>query len=141
MRFVEPLSQQSGDHVDGLLRAFFRAQMPHPWPKAPATASQILPFRRPSKVRGLTRSRLVLAASVALLLLGSLLLPRGFAPTCTPEQGIDALGTANRNILPDAPKHKKNEAKPAENHPRPGFAVDEGDLLPEMDGSGFSLPK
>jgi hypothetical protein len=60
------------EEVDTLLRNFFRAEMPDPWPvlKAPATE----PFRqerRPASRWTPIRSRMALAASVALLLLGS----------------------------------------------------------------------
>jgi hypothetical protein len=85
--------------LDGLLRAFFRAEMPHPWPAA-QIPEQPSPFlqrngtaahlngedRRPAGIaarlapRSWTkvRSRLALAASVALLLLGTLLLSGKF---------------------------------------------------------------
>jgi hypothetical protein len=84
------------DELDGLLRAFFRAERPDPWPamKAPpptlpfvtpsvngrGTAKQsLLPCPSPAGKatrRPLWRSRLALAASVALLLGGTLFLPR-----------------------------------------------------------------
>ncbi len=141
MRSVVPLSQNRGDNVDGLLRAFYRAQMPHPWPKPPETSSQTLPFRRFSRGQGATRSRWVLAASVAFLLAGSLLLPRRFTSQERPEPGIEALGTANRNILPDAPKMKTNEGKPVEKKQLPGLGFDEGELLPDLDDTGLFPPK
>ena len=62
--------ERSASDLDGLLRDFFRAQMPEPWPvlKPPATLS--LPgggaaARRPS----LFRSRFALAASLLILAL------------------------------------------------------------------------
>src|SRR6516164_7032775 len=62
------------DEIDGLLRAYFRAEMPHPWPtfQAPVPLQEARPLRRFS----LMRSRLALAASVALIILGSLFLAR-----------------------------------------------------------------
>jgi hypothetical protein len=68
------------EEIDGLLRAFYRAQLPHPWPawKAPAAPSRTTPVR-PAPRPALWRSRFALAASVALLALSSLFLP-GKAP-------------------------------------------------------------
>src|SRR3954471_1739881 len=72
----------SGDDLDGLLRAFYRAQLPSPWPalKAPPPPAARRPAPGP---RGwpLLRSRLALAASVALLVLGSLLFSGQLADT------------------------------------------------------------
>src|SRR3954468_5825003 len=81
MSLVVQPQRLSDDDLDGQLRAFFRAEMPNPWPawKAPATPSRPsapLPAARgpiPAN-RSLWRSRLGLAASVALLVLGSLFL-------------------------------------------------------------------
>jgi hypothetical protein len=67
-----------GEDLDALLSAYFKAQMPKPWPtfRAPSE-SKVLPFRTPQKRRksGWT-SRLALAAGIALLLVGAALLPR-----------------------------------------------------------------
>jgi hypothetical protein len=57
--------------LDGLIHGFFRAQMPDPWPALKPPAMSSIPtennlFRR----RSLFRSRLVLAASLLMLLLG-----------------------------------------------------------------------
>jgi len=64
---------QPPDDVDGLLRAFFKAQMPHPWP-SPAALSPprilTLPVARATKGWPLMRSRLALAVAVALLAFG-----------------------------------------------------------------------
>ena len=60
------LSPPSTDDVDGILRAFFKARMPAPWPalKAPPVAVKT------AKGWPMMRSRLALAASVGLLALG-----------------------------------------------------------------------
>jgi hypothetical protein len=66
-----PLTAQSGDDLDRALRAFFQAQMPNPWPKAPSPAISLRPFRARRSRLALFRSRAALAASVALLIFGS----------------------------------------------------------------------
>lgn len=77
------------DDLDGLLRAFFQAEMPRPWPalKAPPPSRPSVP---PVPVRrGLFRSRLALAASLALLVTGALALPGKFTrPEQTAPEGI-----------------------------------------------------
>jgi hypothetical protein len=79
MKRVAQQSVSSRDDLDALLGAFYKAQLPTPWPacKAPAR-SRTLPLR-PDSVRPwpVLASRLALAASVALLLLSFWLLPAG----------------------------------------------------------------
>jgi hypothetical protein len=58
------LSPTSTNDVDGVLRAFFKAQTPAPWPKAPVVVAKT------PKGWPMMRSRLALAASVGLLALG-----------------------------------------------------------------------
>lgn len=70
---------EQGDELDHLLRSFFRAEMPNPWPpleeqEYPAVLSVRPPQRGQSPVRG----RLALAASVALLVAGSFFLADRF---------------------------------------------------------------
>ena len=57
-----------GEDLEGLLRAFFAAEMPRPWP----AGEPFPPSPRPARRQSLARSRLALAASVGLLLTGSL---------------------------------------------------------------------
>src|SRR5438132_662392 len=57
--------------VDGLLCAFFRAEMPEPWPEMKPPVDPASGRRDPPRVRSpLGRSRGVLAASVLLLFTG-----------------------------------------------------------------------
>jgi hypothetical protein len=67
-----------GEDLDGLLRAFYQAQLPHPWPDFQAPGAAGTPSARGAGGRRLPllRSRLALAASVALLVFGSFFLPR-----------------------------------------------------------------
>jgi hypothetical protein len=62
-----PFDRSAGD-LDELLRAFFQAEVPHPWPASclPAIAARPAAGGRP-----LWRSRCALAASVAILALAS----------------------------------------------------------------------
>jgi len=69
------LSYRSGgapDNLDVLLRTFFQAELPDPWPslKAPATTlPEPVPAGKPRW--SAVRSRLALAASVGVLMVGS----------------------------------------------------------------------
>jgi hypothetical protein len=56
------------DALDQALSDFFKAQMPRPWPAAPATAHATPSALATPRTDTLTRARLTLAASVALLL-------------------------------------------------------------------------
>lgn len=99
-------TQSRDDDLEALLRSFFRAEMPDPWPSLEAPASR-LPFRpvhRPERP-ALWRSRLALAASVALLVVGSLfLLGKQQAPEVAPGGKVPAIGsTQERNGLDHFP--------------------------------------
>jgi hypothetical protein len=73
-----PGREQRPGEIDGLLRRFFRAEMPDAWPAAPATrVPASVPVTRPT--RPLLRSRFALAASLLLLLVGHLSLSGRFA--------------------------------------------------------------
>jgi hypothetical protein len=84
MRIVEPPSLTSsgrgnaGDDLDGLLLAFFRAEMPRPWPELSLPEAGVpvsLPARPMPRRRTFPVSRLALAASVALLVVGAWAMP------------------------------------------------------------------
>lgn len=89
MRIVEPPSLDSpgrgrhGDDLDRLLSDFYRSQLPRPWPKPPVAGEQTEPrphsARKPMQRWSALRSRLALAASIALLLAGSWFLSGTFA--------------------------------------------------------------
>jgi len=65
-----------GGNIDALLGAFYKGEMPEPWPAfQPPRRQSVLPFgRAKSRPRFALGSRLALAASVLLLLLGGWLL-------------------------------------------------------------------
>jgi len=57
------------EELEGLLRSFFRDELPHPWPALNPPAAAILPLPQTAGHRpaALSRSQVALAASVALL--------------------------------------------------------------------------
>jgi hypothetical protein len=138
MSVVEPPPSQSGDELDGLLRAFLRSQLPQPWPP-PRWHEQHdtdPTVRRLPNGRELMRSRWTLAASVALLLFGSWLLPSRFTSDAKPENRPN--GPMISNIPPDAPKgHKKQKQGQHKNNPR--LAADEGEQPPELEESDIPM--
>ena len=81
--------------IDGLLGAFFRAEMPSPWPafRRPATVRPALDPTRAA--RRPTYARLALAASVGLLFVGSWLLPATFSPRAPQGQTLPTIGPAS----------------------------------------------
>jgi hypothetical protein len=108
MNLVEP-PVQPDDDLDGLLRAFFRAEMPDPWPSLEAPPTLPAAFLH----RPLVRSKVALAASVALLVTGSWLLP-GSVPDDTVLEVPHGQGTAARETLGEVKtslslEQKKNE--------------------------------
>ena len=85
------------EDVDGLLRAFFRAELPRRWPAAPRPrAAGPAPSRWP-----LLGSRFALAATLASCLVGSLALA-SFFPSTTPS-APESLGP----LISPAPKEFK----------------------------------
>ena len=128
MNLVQEPPKRPGDDLDGLLRTFFRAQIPHPWPAPPTSHFRIEPAARPATSRRpLIRSRWALAASIALLLLGSLLLPGRFTPGSKPEQGPDGPGISDLKFRRDMKlEHQK---KQLDNKNKAGQGADDGDEL------------
>jgi hypothetical protein len=71
---TSPTFDSSGDELEGMLRSFFRAEVPDPWPmmKAPEPVVKLPMRKRSPWLR--VGPRLAVAASVAFLLLGYLAL-------------------------------------------------------------------
>ena len=98
---------RAADDLDDVLRAFFRAQLPNPWPAAPLPAASAT--RRGTRRSVLRRSRLALAASVALLVAGPLCLGTSFRGPGTPpdkDVPLSARGVKTELLLaqpPDGP--------------------------------------
>lgn len=116
-----------GDDLDGLLQAFFRSRMPHPWPAPPTPRPSESP-KRPSR-RTLSRGRYALAASVALLLLGSLLLPSR-APDGKSFPLPEGTNIGSRDM--QKRMEREHKLRQDENKNKIGFA-DDGDNLGLLD--------
>jgi hypothetical protein len=105
--------RSSVDELDRLLSGFFRSQVPTRWPEAPKPwdyeGPLVLP--KPRVSRSNTRSRLALAASVALLL-GTGLALSNRASDGKAKKGLDTDGTANINVIKDLGKTKETKTLP-----------------------------
>ncbi len=113
MNLVPSPPRQPADDLEGLLRAFYRSQMPQPWPSPQLPRFRPAPTPRPAPSgRPLSRSRLVLAASVALLLLGSLCLPGRFTQDAKPGAGTELTPTADNLERLRMKKEHENKNKP-----------------------------
>jgi hypothetical protein len=136
MSVVEPPPPQRGDELDDLLRAFFRSQLPQPWPRWQDRRDAGPLVHRIGKGRDLMRSRWTLAASVALLLFGSWLLPSRFTPDAKPEHGPNGL------MITDKPRDMlKGHKKPKfdEDKNKPGLAAEEDEQAPELEKSDMPM--
>lgn len=94
------------DDLDGLLRDFFKAEMPKPWPAftAPAPSNSVTPLRRNKTARlTLWRSRLALAAAILLLIAGTLFLSGRPASKDSPAPAGPGIGTSADHSLDDVP--------------------------------------
>jgi len=93
---------ESRPEVDDILRDYFQAQMPHPWPacRMPSAA----PARRVGSFWSRYTGRLALAASVAVLVGGYLTLANYFPPQQVPnslERAVDgAIGLKEKKARP-----------------------------------------
>jgi hypothetical protein len=105
-----PVDSRNGDRarddLDEVLRAFFRSELPRPWPapQRPSGGRAQLPLRPPSAPtrprRWFADSRLALAASLGLLLIGHLVLSDVLKPG-TPNADLGPMnGTADKRADP-----------------------------------------
>jgi hypothetical protein len=99
----------NGPELDEVLQNFFQSELPHPWPAFVEPAPTVrLPLRR-----WFTSNRLALAASIALLLLGSLAFPTAFQPrgagpnVVGPESTISTGDSWRRGLGTPAPSREK----------------------------------
>jgi hypothetical protein len=132
MNLVQPPSLRPGDDLDGLLRAFFRSQIPHPWPALRTPRMRASSAARPASSRGsLIRSRYALAASVTLLLLGSLFLPGRLTRNLEPSNVPSGTPISSDDVRQKMKKDLK--IKDFERKHKSTLGTDEGDL------DGFEL--
>src|SRR5262249_27340022 len=107
---VEPTNGHgSSDAYEELLRTFFRAEMPDPWPAFVRPQPRILIFPRPQLASGGRfagmKSRLALAASVVILLVSSWLLSGALRDSKpAPNNGSQPNDTAKPLHLPSVNK-------------------------------------
>jgi hypothetical protein len=134
MNQVPDQTTQPGNELDALLRAFFRAEVPAPWPafRAPAKA-RLLPFRGRSSA---WVGRAVLLAASLLLLAAMALMPRpnaGGADRVGPLPTIGPPQASPRVVPPGAGSAKPGRLTPDRSSDAP---------RPEIDGghTGFKLP-
>ena len=89
--------RETGD-VDAILSRYFKQELPHPWPSCEAldrpTAVQ------PQRQRWLNSSHLALAASVALLVLGYLLLAGAFPQPANRPLGVNQHHNLGADVNP-----------------------------------------
>jgi hypothetical protein len=131
MRVAET-TRENADDLDDLLRAFFRRQLPKRWPAPPQLQSSQKSNARSPSARTLIRSRWALAASLALLLLGSLLLPSRFASDGRNGQPVSGTGISDtRGVLPKP--IEKHKGKAADQQAQPGLADEDGDPVSKWD--------
>jgi len=61
---------ERASELDGLLHAYFKAEMPEPWPKFKhPSRPAVIPLKRPVAWRKYVSSRMALAACIAILIL------------------------------------------------------------------------
>lgn len=102
------------DDLDEALFAFFRSEMPHPWPrlKLPegATAPPVRPAQpapAPSRRPWFRSPRFALAASVALLIAGYAVLSGALAPPTPPDNtSLNDSGAGRKGIERDVKPSK-----------------------------------
>jgi len=115
---VNQNGRSSEDELDSMLRAYYQAELPNPWPslEAPAARNDILPMRPPVRRFPMVRRRLALAACVAFLVAGPLALSAYFSgsnsqsPEIPQGSGSDSADLRNKpgDDLPYTIKAGKN---------------------------------
>ncbi len=111
---------QPSDDIDALLRAYFQAELPKPWPafRPPVSSARVLPFRS-SQRQPVWARRTVLVAAALLLLAAGLLIPRRTATHSErPGGAVPILGapSASPRSVPAGPPAAD---EPDKLHPQP----------------------
>ena len=104
---MERKMNRTQDDLDNLLGAFFRAEMPHPWP-APLRRKAV-PAPVPVRDAGawVASSKFALAASLGLLLAGGWMLSGKLGSPAVPDTFRMGPGSAGKGVLPPMPKEEK----------------------------------
>jgi hypothetical protein len=120
MRSASPLStgeNRPSDDLNALLQAYFRAEMPDPWPPAPSVVPVVLRAEAEVGGGGLFRSRLALAASVALLIAGTMAVPNR-VPRGETAPALLRLGPGEATHVKLAESLDQSKNQPAQPHNR-----------------------
>jgi hypothetical protein len=138
---VPPVSSNGVGHghddLGDVLRAFFRSEMPQPWPKLklPTQERVIAPFPPPTASkkswprRWLFNSRTALAAALGVLIVGQLLLSDTLKPK-VPD--IDpSVGSAKNPTV--TPGHGDGDLRPAPDPEDPDVNIEESLIQPGND--------
>jgi hypothetical protein len=88
-------TDKNQEEMDALLRAFFRSEMPSPWP----TLSRARPASAPASWASAAASRWALAASIAVLLAAGYFVA-GLAGTNAPKFGMGEGKAVNERPMP-----------------------------------------
>jgi hypothetical protein len=110
------------DDLDEVLRAFFRSEMPQPWPplQRPQRERRTLPFPPPAlRRRWFPSSRLALAASVGLLVIGHFFLSDTLQPAAPNGPGLPEDSKATREPVPGG-MHRTMPRRTSVPPPQPG---------------------
>ena len=108
---MERTMKQTNDDLDSLLGAYFRSEMPHPWPVL-NHPRKTTPARKADRHAGdgASSSKFALAASLTLLLAGGWLLSDKFGTPSSPLIPLIGKGIAGKNGTPPMPQ----KGQPAE---------------------------
>lgn len=120
----KPDGQRGPEDLDGLLRAYFRAETPDPWP-AWQRPREVTPLPSRNSTRTLARGRWALAASLVGLVMGTLYLSGRFADTGTSVEPAGRKTDAARRLTPFRPHRLPVEPR----HDRDLAPLDEDDDL------------
>ena len=112
MNVATPLSTGEArppDDLEKLLHSYFRAEMPEPWPSPPLASAQAESPSPEATAPVAVRSKLALAASVARLIAGTMLLPSRM-PCAETQADVPRMlpGEATRIRLTEIPGQPKN---------------------------------
>ena len=111
--------ERPGGDVDQLLRDYFRAEMPAPWPAVLAPVEGQTASGTPARRRSPYRSRFALAASLLLLLSGYWVLSGMFSSYTqmlsdqgpAPAIGANPRSLKMRKVVPSVRPHNQKESR------------------------------